>query len=159
MSQHEHHDNVSHGDIAAEPVSAPPLQIKPAPLRPRLAAAIVDSLIMVLIFASLGIVCQGICSVPYLSSTVMLLCFFVYYFVLEWIFGATIGKRLLRLIVMGKDGKRCSLGGSLKRNLLRFIDFVPAFYILGAVVILVTSDQQRLGDLLARTIVAKAPGK
>jgi uncharacterized RDD family membrane protein YckC len=81
----------------------------------------------------------------------------LYYFLLEWRFSTTIGKRLLNLMVVDKDGHRCSLVASLKRNLFRFIDWLPAFYIVAAVMIWRSSDRQRLGDRIARTIVTETP--
>src|SRR5205807_8002723 len=45
----------------------------------------------------------------------------------------------------------------LIRNLLRLIDFFPAYYALGVVSIFVSSRSQRLGDLAAGTYVVRAP--
>jgi uncharacterized RDD family membrane protein YckC len=39
---------------------------------------------------------------------------------------------------------------------LRIIDWLPFFYLIGFVLILVTSNRQRLGDLAANTIVVRA---
>jgi len=42
------------------------------------------------------------------------------------------------------------------RSILRIIDSLPAIYILGIILIAATDKRQRLGDMLAKTIVVKA---
>jgi uncharacterized RDD family membrane protein YckC len=49
-------------------------------------------------------------------------------------------------------GGSISLGQSLKRNVLRLLDFFP-FYLTGFVAAALTPNRQRLGDLWAKTIV------
>ncbi len=66
--------------------------------------------------------------------------------------GRTPGKRLLRLRVVTRLGRAPELPTSLVRNLLRPLDFLPAFYGVGAVTLFVTGTR-RLGDLLADTVV------
>jgi len=41
------------------------------------------------------------------------------------------------------------------RNFLRIVDFLPAFYVVGVIAILATSQNQRLGDLAAGTLVVR----
>ena len=51
---------------------------------------------------------------------------------LEWSWrGQTIGKRLLRLRVMDAHGLRLQFHQILLRNLLRFVDMLPALYLVG----------------------------
>lgn len=162
MSEHDHHNHEPHGEITVETLSTPPLRMKPAPLGRRIAAGIIDSLIIGLVWTILGIAShQDLATVTrnYWPLTSLAFLTFVYYFVLEWISSATVGKALLKLIVVDKDGDTCSIGASLKRNLLRFIDWLPLLYIARTVVVLVSSDRQRIGDLIARTTVTKTPEK
>ncbi len=42
---------------------------------------------------------------------------------------------------------------TLLRNLLRVVDFLPLFYGVGLTSLLLTRDSQRLGDLVAGTLV------
>ena len=50
----------------------------------------------------------------------------------EWFWrGQTLGKRLLRLRVMDEQGLRLRPSQIVIRNLLRFVDCLPAFYLLG----------------------------
>jgi uncharacterized RDD family membrane protein YckC len=67
--------------------------------------------------------------------------------------GQTPGKRLLRLRVIQQSGRPIGLFESLGRNLIRIIDMLPGFYLIGAVCIFTTRRQQRLGDMVAGTLV------
>lgn len=68
--------------------------------------------------------------------------------------GQSIGKRLLNIRVVKADGSTPSLSAYLLRWLLFVID-VPLTGGLGLIVILVTKNSQRLGDLAAGTMVIK----
>ncbi len=67
--------------------------------------------------------------------------------------GQTPGKRMLRLRVIQQSGRPIGLFESVGRNLLRMIDMLPGFYLVGAVCIFATRRQQRLGDMVAGTLV------
>lgn len=56
---------------------------------------------------------------------------------------------------MKADGTPCDFGAALVRNLLRIIDSQPFIYIVGIILIAATDKHQRLGDMLAKTIVVK----
>lgn len=75
----------------------------------------------------------------------------------EAVFGATPGKALLRLHVVMLDGGRPSFGAILMRNVLRLVDILPVFYIVGALVAESTLHEQRVGDIVAGTIVVARP--
>ena len=79
-----------------------------------------------------------------------------YYTYFEASSGQTPGKRAAGIKVVSEGGSRCSLGQALVRNVARIIDFLPAFYILGLISVMVTKDRKRPGDILARTIVVKS---
>jgi uncharacterized RDD family membrane protein YckC len=53
------------------------------------------------------------------------------------------------------DGGRCSAGQVLVRNILRLAESNPVFALPGSLLILFTPRKQRLGDLLAGTIVVR----
>src|SRR2546430_9143585 len=76
-----------------------------------------------------------------------------YYTVFEGFFGATLGKRLTGLRVTDLEGRRISWQGSIVRNIARLLDVLPFAYLLGGILTLVTRRHQRLGDLLAGTVV------
>jgi uncharacterized RDD family membrane protein YckC len=69
--------------------------------------------------------------------------------------GRTPGKRLQRLRVVRTDGQPVTWAPVLVRNLIRIIDWLPGYYVAGAVLILLTKRSQRLGDLAAGTIVVR----
>lgn len=76
----------------------------------------------------------------------------------EWLLrGQTLGKRLLRLRVMDATGLRLSFSQVLMRNLLRAVDSLPALYLIGGMVCLLSRRGQRLGDLAAGTVVVRLP--
>jgi RDD family len=71
--------------------------------------------------------------------------------------GQTVGKRLLRLRVVDAGGLRLEPSQVIVRNLMRFIDALPALYLIGGIACLVNRHRQRLGDLAAGTVVTRAP--
>ncbi len=103
----------------------------------------------------------GIISVDLARGAAMLAYFAVsigYGIVTEWYWrGQTVGKKLLRLRVMDEQGLRLQPTQIVVRNLLRAIDMLPAFYLVGGVACLVSRRAQRLGDFAANTIVVRYP--
>jgi len=80
----------------------------------------------------------------------------VAYFVLsEGLWGATPGKRLLRLEVISADGSKVSITQGLVRNILRAVDSLPAFNVLGVILILRSPERARFGDRVAGTRVVR----
>jgi uncharacterized RDD family membrane protein YckC len=76
----------------------------------------------------------------------------------EWFWrGQTIGKRVLRLRVMEAQGLRLQFSQVVLRNLLRFVDLLPGFYMVGGLTALLNSRGQRLGDFVGNTIVVRHP--
>lgn len=69
--------------------------------------------------------------------------------------GQTLGKRLLGIRVVRMDGSPVGLYESAMRNLLRAVDFLPAFYTTGTLSMLFTQQHRRLGDLLAGTLLVR----
>ena len=81
-----------------------------------------------------------------------------YFILVEWLWnGQTIGKRIFGLRVIGEDGAPAGFVAVLVRNLIRIVDFLPAFYGLGLLAIILSSKSQRLGDFAAGTYVVRAP--
>ena len=72
----------------------------------------------------------------------------------EWAWrGQTVGKRMVGIRVMDAQGLRLQFHQVLLRNLLRFADMLPAFYLVGGLACYFSKRAQRLGDLAANTIV------
>ncbi|MCY3699221.1 MAG: stage II sporulation protein M [Gemmatimonadetes bacterium] len=73
--------------------------------------------------------------------------------------GRTPGKRALGLRVLHDGGEPLSFQGSVLRNLIRIVDLQPLpTGMAGAASILVSRRAQRLGDLVAGTIVVRDTG-
>ncbi len=130
-------------------------------------AALVDVVVALLIVAGmlsvralLALVVPGSVLFALTGALVVLtlLVAWAYFVLLEWLWaGRTLGKRLFGLRVIGADGAPASFVSVLVRNLVRVIDFLPAFYGLGLLAIVVSRRSQRLGDLAAGTFVVRAP--
>lgn len=78
-----------------------------------------------------------------------------YHTLLEWRSGRTIGKRLVAIRVVQADGSPLTFRAALYRNLLRLVDWLPMFYVVGIVGVLTSDANQRLGDRLAETLVVR----
>jgi uncharacterized RDD family membrane protein YckC len=77
-----------------------------------------------------------------------------YFIVFEWLWnGQTPGKRMLHIRVIKRGGYALRFFDTLLRNLLRVVDFLPLFYGVGLASLLLTRDSQRVGDLVAGTLV------
>lgn len=83
-------------------------------------------------------------------------------FALEWGYfvacesfmsGRSVGKRVLGLRVVTRDGLPVSFGGSVLRNLLRAADFLPTGYAIGLLTMTLDPRFRRLGDWAADTMV------
>jgi uncharacterized RDD family membrane protein YckC len=81
-----------------------------------------------------------------------------YYFFPEWLLGTTLGKWLFSLRVRQVSGAPCTGGQIMARTLLRLFEVNPGLLggLPAGIAILATERKQRLGDLLAGTIVVAA---
>ena len=83
-----------------------------------------------------------------------------YFAFFEWIWnGQTPGKRWLKLRVIREDGRPVTFWEAAVRNLLRVFDMQPApifpFYSVGLISVFMSSRDQRLGDMVAGTVVVR----
>ncbi|MGH9588686.1 MAG: RDD family protein [Acidobacteriaceae bacterium] len=67
--------------------------------------------------------------------------------------GQTPGKRLCKIRVIQQSGRQITFFEAMTRNLIRVIDMLPGFYLIGVISMLCNRRNQRLGDLAAATIV------
>lgn len=77
-----------------------------------------------------------------------------YYILCEAATGATLGKRMIGIHVVGEDGERVTFGAAVVRNLLRVVDSL-FFYLVGVIFALTSPLGQRLGDRAAHTLVVR----
>ncbi len=74
----------------------------------------------------------------------------------EACFASTPGKLTLRCRIVDENGHRCRLVQILLRNALRFVELFPLFQLWPSfILMLFTRNRQRLGDLIARSIVVE----
>ncbi len=78
---------------------------------------------------------------------------FVYFTALEGRFGQTLGKFVSEVKVVREDGSPIGYRAAALRTILRLIDFLPVLYGVGALLIWSSDKRQRLGDVVAHTIV------
>ena len=101
----------------------------------------------------------GILSVDLAGALGVLLYFVIsigYAILLEWRWrGQTIGKRLFHLRVVDAQGLRLQFTQVLIRNLLRAVDLLPLFNLVGGAACFLSRYCQRLGDLAANTVVIR----
>lgn len=132
------------------------LSLRPAGPFARLLAWLIDGLLKTVILvvvliaiASLGSFFEG------LTLLIVFLLIWGYNVVFEVLNnGATPGKLALRLQVVHDNGAPVGWSGSVLRNFLRVVDFLPGMYAVGLTTCLTNSRFQRLGDIAAGTVVA-----
>lgn len=79
-----------------------------------------------------------------------------YFVIFEVIWnGQTPGKRVTGIRVIKRGGLPLTFTDSLLRNLVRLVDYFPSYGLIGLVSFFVTRNQQRLGDLVADTVVVR----
>ena len=98
----------------------------------------------------------------WVAATLILLGFVLYYgyfAAFESIWGGqTPGKRVMGLRVLSVTGQPITTFDALLRNLLRIVDQMPGIYAVGVLSIFFTARNQRLGDLVAGTVVVREHG-
>jgi uncharacterized RDD family membrane protein YckC len=81
-----------------------------------------------------------------------------YSLVAELRYGATVGKRIMRLRVVGEAG-RPGAREVVLRNLARVVELSPIIAIVTLAMMVLTRSRQRFGDFLARTTVIDAASR
>ena len=131
------------------------LTLMPAGLLPRLWAWLIDLLIRAII-----IIVVGIISAFFGTAGTGIIA--VAYFIITWLYpvyfevyrgGMTPGKKKQGIYVCHDNGTPISLQSSMIRNLLRVADFLPFGFAAGILTIMFTQRSQRLGDIVAGTLV------
>jgi uncharacterized RDD family membrane protein YckC len=157
----------------------------PASIGKRIAASLIDAMILVIIFIVIGklfgdpyekttvttTVSSSTSSVPGTTDRVVetssgyqltgwpslgfMICWFFVIPFMEGKTGGTVGKKLLRIKVIRQDGQPSTVGTSFVRHLF---DCIDCFFLLGLIVALTNVNRGRVGDLVAHTyVVDKIP--
>jgi len=121
----------------------------------RVVAVLIDLILVGIVTSALGsvLVRSGLGAV---AGLVGLLISFGYYIYLEGNYGQTLGKMALGLVVVTEEGEAIDYGPATVRTVLRLVDVLPVLYLVGFVLVLVTDRKQRLGDIVADTVVVRA---
>jgi uncharacterized RDD family membrane protein YckC len=67
--------------------------------------------------------------------------------------GQTLGKKVMKIRVLKDSGRQITFFEALARNLVRVVDYLPGFFLVGLITMLCNKRNKRLGDLAAGTIV------
>jgi len=85
---------------------------------------------------------------------------YVYFLLVEGVFqSVTPGKRIAGHLVLSATGQSANRAQLAVRNALRTVDMLPVMYLIGLISAASDSPARRVGDRLARTVVAKRKGK
>lgn len=152
------------------------VEVRPAGPMVRAAAWLIDAVWMALFFVILAFGLGFLMGVlgTYMTAGIMWVLFFVSFWGYQVFFeagrrAATPGKRAMKLRVVAESGGPAPLGSIMLRNLARAADGMPGImlplpltqvlqlpipcYFAGLLVCLFTRRFQRMGDLIARTLV------
>ena len=157
-------------------ISEPPIEERAqagfmlASLKDRLAAALIDGMFLWCLYWFMMIAYRAVAfgqpegPIPasgwhglIFHGLYLLICF-LYFFLLEGIFFATIGKVICRMSIRDASGGQASLGGIFMRNLLRPVDIILFPLAIGVVILEKTGWHQRFGDLVGKTVVIRKLG-
>ena len=147
-----------------------PLGFELAGIGSRFAAAVLDAAILfaVLIASMVGLASLGVVTasevIEALGVTAGILIVFSlqwgYFFLCEAFFGGrTIGKKALGIRVIGAEGTPITREAAALRNLLRVVDVQPVgTSLIGLGLVALHPRAQRLGDIVAGTVVVRDRG-
>lgn len=86
--------------------------------------------------------------------------YFAYFALFEAAFGQTVGKMATGVVVVTEDGGPADLRATATRALLLVVDWFPyPLYLVGLAAVYRTDRNQRVGDLVAETVVVRAREK
>jgi uncharacterized RDD family membrane protein YckC len=136
---------------------APDVALK-ASVTNRFEALLIDSIVAGVLVISVGLILSmlnidlsGFPTIPgpYLSAL------FIYKTGAEAFSGQTHGKASIGITVRRVERSHSGIRAALVRNLFFVVDFLPLYFIAGVLSIGVTDNDQRVGDLLASTVVVR----
>ena len=144
------------------------LEFAVAGIGSRFLALAFDTLIQILVgFVALfgGIFVIGLISAAMPRAGIWVFAIFIlFYFLLYFGYfaffeiiwnGQTPGKRRAGIRVIKDSGRPLTPAESIGRNLMRIVDWLPAFYAVGMVSAILTKENKRLGDLVAGSLVVR----
>ncbi|CAL2093104.1 RDD family protein [Tenacibaculum sp. 190524A05c] len=127
----------------------------------RLIAAIIDIIVYWMICVAMSLVAgenNGLLNYSVEGFPALLLFGIAFFLwpISEGVYGQTIGKRLLDIKVIANNEKEMTIAKGFIRYFLGIIDW---FFCVGIIIALIDKKNQRLGDIIADTIVVKSEYK
>jgi uncharacterized RDD family membrane protein YckC len=138
---------------------------RPASIGKRMVAAIIDGIILLIVFVVTGNLfgehiyettdssVSAEIHLNALGTFVYIGCWFLLLSVMEGRGGQTIGKKALRIKVIQVNGATSNIGSSFLRH---FFDFVDCFFLIGLIVASNNPLHKRIADNIAGTCVVDA---
>lgn len=96
---------------------------------------------------------NGVYKVTGFAALVPFVLWFVYFVIAESSMQATLGHQLFKLKVIDMAGRAPDFGRVLVRRLFDLLEIVWCLGIIAFVLVVSTTDHQRIGDMVARTRV------
>ena len=123
------------------------------PVLPRYFAAHIDLFGSLVIAALAGKMLPD--SQPTIQFAAAILAYFSYFLFPEWLFAKTLGKLLIGISVVQLNGKRITFGQACTRTAFRILEVNPGLFgaAPAALCILFSEHRQRIGDVVAGTVV------
>lgn len=138
----------------------------------RFAARFLDGLLIAVVFGILSSLVGGVggaassetnAAVAGLAGAYLFLVigfpfvYFLYHTIMEAMYGYTLGKQALGLVITTEDGSTISWVESIIRNVFRLLGFFafPFSTAIAVLLVLVDDDKQRLGDMAGSTVVVE----
>jgi uncharacterized RDD family membrane protein YckC len=130
----------------------------------RIGAGLLDLLALIVLLIIVGVLfgqghaSGGSASVHLRGASVAVwaLLALAYYFITEALSGQTPGKHLMKVRVMRTDGRKPSPAAIVVRTVLRIVDVLPAFYLLGLVMVVCSGGRlQRIRAPVRRELSSR----
>lgn len=133
------------------------MELEFAGLGKRILGGIIDIILLTIVFAIFvrffgREVMPGSYHIEGMPAFILFVLMFLYYWVFEATTGKTLGKLIVKTRVVNKEGSKITWGQSFVRNIMRIIDGL-FFYLVAVIAIASSEKNQRLGDMLAKTVV------
>lgn len=127
-------------------------------LKERIGAFLIDLALYVVVLGTItGVLFAGGARAVVLTGQVGLVVFILYTLYFEAEYGQTVGKRAMGIVVITEDGNPLTYRESAIRNVLRILDGIPGiFHVVGLLAVMLTNRNQRIGDVVADTVVVQA---
>jgi uncharacterized RDD family membrane protein YckC len=130
-------------------------------LSDRIGGSLIDGIIKtsyaIIVLATMNFWIHGSFSGSNIFIILLLASPFIFYNLLSELLlnGQSVGKKVMGIKVISLSGEQPSFSQYLNRWVFRLIDFTLSGYMVGVIMVAATERKQRLGDLVAGTVLIK----